>query len=225
MKFNIEEVQNKIGYTFKNPELLRQCFTHKSFSNEAKGELNNERLEFLGDSILGYVVADYLYSNCNLCDEGDMTELRQQLVSRYPLASAVKKLQIEKYLLKNGSFQKEASVKIYANLYESVLAGIYLDGGLHKASDFIYRTLISVTNLNYTNSGDVNYKGEFKEFVEKNKLGSIEYVLVSKTGKDNAPKFLMQVLLNGKIISTASGNSKRQAEQICAKNALKILKK
>ena len=223
MTFNVSNVQNLIGYTFKNQELLRQCFTHKSFSDEAKGELNNERLEFLGDSILGFVVADYLYKS-GKCNEGEMTEVRKLYVSKEPLEQATKILGIDKYLIRGGGLELKG--KTLANLFEAIIAGIYLDGGLKEAEEFIYNKLLKVINveqsLNITQNN--NYKGELNDYVLKKKLGTITYKLLSKSGEDHTPQFEIVVLVDGVSLATAVGKSKKEAEQLCAKTALEILK-
>ncbi|MBR5439902.1 MAG: ribonuclease III [Clostridia bacterium] len=222
MIFYLDEVQKKLGYSFKDAELLRQCFTHKSYSDEAKGELNNERLEFLGDSVLGLVVTEYLYKSSKQ-NEGSMTNLKQQFVSCKPLANAIKKLKIEEYMLKNSSMN-EVSDNIRENLFESIVGGIYLDGGLEKARAFIYQNLLTKTKIILESKSDVNYKGKLNEYIAKKKLGQIEYQEVSKIGQDHNPQFKMQVLLNGEKLVTASGKSKKKAEQACAKKALDKLK-
>lgn len=225
MIFHLDDVQKKLGYSFKNADLLRQCFTHKSFSNEALGELNNERLEFLGDSVLGFVVTDFFYKNSEY-SEGNMTNLKQQIVSRNPLANAIKKLKVEAHLLKSNSM--EISDNIRENLFESIVAGIYLDGGLVEARNFIYKNLLKNTSVvlpkKQTKQPKIDSKSELNEFVSKNKLGTVTYGELLKQGKDHDPTFKMEVLLNGKSLSTATAKRKRDAEQACAKKALEILK-
>ena len=224
MAFDIYEVQNLIGYTFKNQELLYQCFTHKSFSDEAKGELNNERLEFLGDSILGFVVSEYLYKNFNY-DEGLMTEVRKYYVSKEPLEQAPKILGIDKYLIRGGGLELKG--KTLANLFEAIIAGIYLDGGLKKAEKFIYNNLIKVIKVKIPSKQEPNknYKGELNDYVLKKKLGTLEYKVLQKSGEEHNPQFKVQVLIGGKEYAVAFGKNTKSAEQLCAKQALEILKK
>ena len=238
MIFYLDEVQKKLGYTFKNAELLRQCFTHKSFSDEEKGELNNERLEFLGDSVLGFVVTDFLYKNSKY-SEGNMTNLKQRVVSCKPLADAIIKLKVEEYLLKHSSM--EISNNIRENLFESIVAGIYLDGGLENARNFIHKNLLNKLSLDIKSGKLTKSEGEslgctvkkakpidnkslLNEYASKKKLGTVEYKEISKTCEDHNPTFKMQVLLNGKPLASAKGKSKKEAEQACAKKALEILK-
>lgn len=215
------EVENKIGYTFKNKDLLRQCFTHASYHNDNKKKRDNERLEFLGDSVLGFVVADYLYKNKHN-DEGVMTENKQGIVSKKPLASAIDKLSLDGYLLKNETLKVTDSLK--ENLFEAIVAGIYLDGGLEEARKFIIKNLISkLKDLNGVTSSD--FKSEINEFCAKQKLGTVKYKDKSKKGSDHDPIFEVQAILNDKVLATGSGKSKKLAQQNAAQTALKKLKK
>ena len=215
------EVENKIGYTFKDKDLLRQCFTHASYHNDNKKKRDNERLEFLGDSVLGFVVADYLYKNKHN-DEGVMTENKQGIVSKKPLASAIDKLSLDGYLLKNETLKVTDSLK--ENLFEAIVAGIYLDGGLEEARKFIIKNLISkLKDLNGVTSSD--FKSEINEFCAKQKLGTVKYKDKSKKGSDHDPIFEVQAILNDKVLATGSGKSKKLAQQNAAQTALKKLKK
>ena len=221
MIFLLTEVENQIGYSFKDKELLRQCFTHASYNNDNKKKRDNERLEFLGDSILGFVVADYLYKNKHN-DEGIMTENKQGIVSKKPLANAIDKLSLHKYLLKNETLKVTDSLK--ENLFEAIVAGIYLDGGLEEARKFITKNLIlKLKDINSVTSSD--FKSEINEFCAKQKLGIVKYNLKSKKGSDHAPLFEVEAILNDKVLASGSGNSKKLAEQMAAESALKKLKK
>lgn len=145
MIFLMYECEERIGYTFKDKTLLRTCFTHSSYSHEHGGK-NNERLEFFGDSILGFITTEYLYGKYPDLGEGQLTVYKQQLVSRKPLAAAINKLGLNDYILygvgekNNTPEHHEAACE---NLYEALVAGIYLDGGLAEAANFIKRTLLA----------------------------------------------------------------------------------
>lgn len=145
MIFLMYECEERIGYTFKDKTLLRTCFTHSSYSHEHGGK-NNERLEFFGDSILGFITTEYLYGKNPDLGEGQLTVYKQQLVSRKPLAAAINKLGLNDYILygvgekNNTPEHHEAACE---NLYEALVAGIYLDGGLAEAANFIKRTLLA----------------------------------------------------------------------------------
>ena len=220
MVFELSKVEKIIGYTFKNPEILRVAFTHASFSNEKRGEKNNERLEYLGDSVLGFVVADYLFRTTNE-DEGDMTNLKQSIVSFKPLALACKKLNLSKYLLVGEKVV--VTDKLKENLMESVIGAIYLDGGVEEAKKFITNNLIKP----YINVKDkvVDYKSELNELSSKKRF-EVSYELLKKEGLDNNPTHTVAVLVDGKVLAKATANGKKQnAEQLVAKKALSILSK
>ena len=221
MIFYIADVQEKIGYEFKDAELLRRCFTHPSYTNQHDDEKNYERIEFLGDSVLGFVVADFVFRNAKK-DEGGMTEDKQNIVSSKPLSQATKRLGVEKYMLKHEKVKITDSM--CENLFEALIGGIYLDGGLEEAKKFIEKNLIKP----FYKKGSVSVKdnkSKLNEFVSKNHLGNVEYVLVSKKGKDNLPTFQVKAVLDSKEISRGTGSSKKNAEQMAAKNALAILEK
>ena len=220
MVFELSNVEKIIGYTFKKPEILRVAFTHASFSNEKKGEKNNERLEYLGDSVLGFVVADYLFRTTNE-DEGDMTTLKQSIVSFKPLNLACKKLKLSKYLLVGEKVV--VTDKLQENLMESVIGAIYLDGGIDEARKFITENLIKP----YINVKDkvVDYKSELNELSSKKRF-EVSYELLKKEGLDNNPTHTVAVLIDGKVVAKATANGKKQnAEQLVAKKALSLLSK
>ena len=217
MLFYLTEIQEKIGYTFKDDNLLRECFTHPSYLSNTK-EHDYDRAEFLGDSVLGFVVADYLYKKGN-SSEGSMTSEKQKIVSTIPLSIATRRLGVEKYVLKNESVKM--TDKLCENLFEAIVGGIYLDGGLEKAKEFIYNNLINA----HVESCDNNYKSQLNEYVAQHKLGEIKYVVQDKIGKDNSPTFVVALHLNDKKVATGKGSRKVIAEQQCAEKALKILRK
>ncbi len=221
MIFYLTEVQEKIGYTFLDSEILRQCFTHPSYNGSQNNEKNYERYEFLGDSVLGYVVADYIFKN-NSKDEGVMTEIKKSIVSSKPLAEATKKLGVQGYMLKSERLKITDSM--CENLFESIIGGIYVDGGLEEAKKFIYKNLINVfLKKGFNNVKDS--KSKLNELTSQKRLGDVKYELISKSGKDNLPTFSVKVLVGGKPIAEGVGNSKKQAEQMAAEKALLKLKK
>ena len=221
MIFYLTEVEQKIGYAFKDKELLRHCFTHASYHNDSKCKRDNERLEFLGDSVLGFVVADYLFKNKHN-DEGTMTELKQGIVSTKPLSHAIDKLGLHNYLLKNQTLK--VTDKLKENLFEAVVAGIYLDGGLEEARKFIMKNLVLIVkDASMLSQND--FKSQINEYCAKQKLGTVKYKLKSKKGSDHDPVFEVLATLNDEVLSSGSGKSKKIAEQKAAETALKKLKK
>lgn len=228
MIFDACSCEEKLGYTFKNKILLRKCFTHSSYANEHNEE-DNELLEFFGDAIIEFVVTEYLYNHC-FGDEGKLTVKRQEMVSKEPLLKAVYKLGIADFMLL-GKGQTETSKKdekLFSSLYESVVAGIYLDGGMEKAKKFIKDTLISLfaekKEKNKKNALDKDGKSAYQEYVQKNKLGSVSYETLSKKGPDHLPEFRVAALLNGKRLAEGKGSTKQGAEMQAAKKALQKLK-
>lgn len=142
MIFDVAECEQRLGYRFNDKILLRQCFTHASYANENKSK-DNERLEFFGDAILGLVVTEYLFKS-DMSGEGKLTQERSKLVSKKPLQKVVEELGLSELILLGNGLNMHAShdEKLYSSLYEAVVAGIYLDGGMEAAKKFIYRTLL-----------------------------------------------------------------------------------
>ena len=188
-EINIDEIERKIGYEFKDKMLLRKCFTHSSYANENGGE-NNELLEFFGDAIIQYVVTEFLYKFAE-GDEGKLTE------------------------------------KLYSSVYEALVAGIYLDGGMVAVKRFVKRTIIE-DYVEKCVSDKKQVKTDFKtliqEFVQKKKIGTITYQTLGKEGPDHKPIFREGLLLNGNLIAEGRGNSKKQAQNESAFIALGLLK-
>ena len=219
MIFYITEVQEKIGYEFKDPEILRRCFTHPSYLSG--DEKDYDRYEFLGDSVLGFIVADYLFKK-NVKSEGVMTEEKKSIVSSKPLAFATKTLGIEEFMLKSEKLEITDSMR--ENLFESIIGGIYLDGGLEEARKFIVKNLIDVFYKKGLKAVK-DAKSTLNEYSSKKRLGDVKYSLVSKKGKDNLPTFTVKVLINNKVVAEGEGSSKKNAEQMAAEKALKKLKR
>ncbi len=220
---DISLAQEIIGYSFKDKKLLVQCFTHSSFTNEHKGYKNNERLEFFGDSILGFIVTEYLFEKNSGVDEGKLTEKKQKIVSKKPLSQAIIKLGLDKLLIL-GEGEKNSKVKsenLAENLFEALVAGIYIDGGIDVAKKFVYDKLLSCEDCIDQRT---DFKGAFQELVQKKRLGEIKYVQVKVDGPAHNPEFTMQLKLSGKVLATEKGPSKQKAEQKCAEIALKLLK-
>ncbi len=227
--FDIGEIESKIGYIFKDKMLLRKCFVHASYGNE-HGEDNNELFEFFGDSIIEFVVTEFLFNNVR-GDEGKLTARRAEMVSKAPLLRAVKKLGLQNYVLlgRGQEKYKTQDEKLFSSIYEALVAGIYIDGGLIKAKKFIKDTIIAdylesqkqVKNVKQKNDS----KNAFQEYVQKRHMGSVGYETLSKTGPDHLPEFRVVALLNGGRIAEGKGASKKEAEASAARLALDKLKK
>lgn len=211
MEFPYKEIENKLGYSFKNKDLLKQAFTHSSYANRF-GEKSNERLEYLGDAVLQFVVTEWQYKQDAFANEGKLTALRQKLVCRDALDSAVDGLGIWQYLLSSGS-QYNINGKAKSSLFEAVIAAVYLDGGYEEARSFVLQR----GNIEF----DVvagNPKGELKEYLEKR--GAKEPIYrVEQTGKDNAPIFHCEVYALG-ASARGDGKTKKEAEATAAARLL-----
>jgi len=222
----LDELQQKIGYTFRSPQLLRQAVTHSSYANEGKKHgRNNERLEFLGDSVLSVIVAKHLYLTYKDIPEGELTKLRASLVCEKALDVFADKLELGKYLLlgrgeeMTGGRQRPS---ILADAFEAVIAALYLDGGYEIAQRFVLSYIPKNLDIRKT-SPLVDYKTALQEIIQQNREEKIEYVLVAERGPDHAKIFTAEVMLNSNVIGRGEGSSKKQAEQNAAREALKLM--
>lgn len=209
---NTEEAEKAIGYVFKDVELLKTAFTHSSFANE-HGVESNEKLEFLGDAVLDFVVAEQLYHGSG--DEGDMTIRRSELVSKKPLAEAVEKLGLMRFLrLGNGAAAEEASEKLKSNLFETVTAALYLDGGLAAAKKFICNHLTMSASA-------VDHKTALQEFLQAD-AAKLSYR--DEQESKFPPLFSAHAELEGRDLGCGKGRTKKEAQQQAAAAALLKLK-
>ncbi len=224
MIFDVADVEKKIGYSFKDKMLLRKCFTHSSYAYEHSTE-DNEVLEFFGDTVIQFIVTEHLFNNSK-AEEGKLTKIRAGIVSQEPLQKVFFSLDLANNVLLGEGQQKSKNknAKLYSSVYEALVAGIYLDGGMEKAKKFVKRTLIDrLDKLTDKGECDCLYKGKLQEYVQKKKLGSIAYELLSKRGPEHLPIFKVAVTLNGSVIATGEGRNKKSAEIQGAKNALNAI--
>ena len=220
------KLEEGVGYIFRNPALLELALTHSSYANErrAEGCRDNERLEFLGDSILGFLVASKLYRNFPDRPEGELTKLRADLVCETNLAAAAAEIRLGDFLrLGSGEEQTGGRTRssITSDAMESVIAAAYLDGGLDAAEQIIDRLILK--NGFVADRRSIDYKTHFQELVQRQKDQTIHYVLVGESGPDHDKHFTVKALLNGKIVGQGTGSSKKRAEQDAAKNAIEVL--
>lgn len=221
-----EELERDIGYKFSNIKYLNIAITHSSYSNESGGRSKNyERLEFLGDSVLSLITSDYIFRNCPQLPEGELTKLRASLVCEKTLCEFSKSFNLGKYLkLSRGEKRSggETRASILADVFESITAAIYLDGGLENAKKFVLKFIIpEIKSPHIRNLRD--YKTDLQEIVQKNPDDMIEYVLVSEKGPDHNKFFTVEVLLDNNVIGCGEGKSKKEAEQQAAKEALSLM--
>lgn len=221
------DLQNKIGYQFKNPALLNEALTHSSYANEHKSQhiKYNERLEFLGDSVLSIVVSDYIYKNCPELPEGELTKLRASLVCEKSLYEFAKKIDLGKYLIlskgerNNGGADRPS---ILSDAFEALIAAIYIDGGIEPVSKHILNFVIpAIKNSKKKKIND--YKTTLQEIIQKNPGEKLEYVLVKESGPDHNKHFVVEVHLNSNVIGKGGGRSKKEAEQQAAREALELM--
>ena len=213
MNFDAAAVERKIGYSFRDKRLLETCFTHSSYANAHGGE-SNERLEFLGDALLGAIVAESLY-RAGGRTEGEMTSLRIRLVSAKPLESAVRAAGLDSFLRVYGS--RTAGEKAVSSLFEALVAAIYLDGGVDAARAFVNHTLPSYADA------EPNYKGDLQEYLQSLGLPRAVYAVLSQSGEAHAPRFTVRAEGGGRS-AVGEGGSVREAEKRAARILLEQLK-
>ena len=222
----IKDLETAIGYRFKNISLLQNALTHSSYANEHwhNSLKSNERLEFLGDSILGMVVAEYLYKNFPDRPEGELTRMRADMVCEKTLAAVAGRIELGQHLLLgNGEEQGGGRSRnsILADAVESVIAASFLDGGMAAARQFIDKFILVEVPVKKLHNAD--YKTALQELVQQKKNQTLSYALVGESGPDHDKHFDVEVSLNGRVIGTGSGSSKKRAEQMAAKAAMETL--
>ena len=222
----IKDLEEAIGYRFQNITLLQNALSHSSYANERwhNSLLSNERLEFLGDSILGMVVAEYLYKQFPDRPEGELTKMRADMVCESSLAAIADKIGLGQHLLLGHGEDRLGGrnrVSILADAVESVIAASYLDGGMAAAEGFIRRFVL--TNVPVKRMQNTDYKTTLQELVQQKKNQNLTYVLTGESGPDHDKVFHVDVLLNNEPVGSGTGRSKKRAEQAAAQSALKAL--
>lgn len=215
MKLN--NLEKKINYVFKDKSLLERALTHSSFDND----YNYENLEFLGDSILGFITAEYLFQNYHL-REGELSKIRSKLVNAKELCKVANSLELSQFVRLGKSNQNmQISYNILADMVEAIIAGIYLDGGIEYAEKFIYDfIIISYKNITNIINSNKDYKSLLQEQYQSHGSVNIVYNTVLAEGKSNDMTFTVELVINGKTLSIGKGKSKREAEQNAAKQVL-----
>lgn len=223
----LKKLQEHIGITFCNIKILNTAFLHPSFINE-KGlsSDSNQRLEFLGDAVLELVISHYLFNNYPKLTEGQMTKIRALIVCEQSLAKTAKKLLLGQYLLlgrgekATGGGEKNS---ILADTYESLIGAIYLERGYKEANYFIVRTLKNIILKAVKGESEQDFKTILQEMLQKKSTKPINYKTIKEKGPDHNKVFYVNVLWNDKSLGTGIGTTKKQAEQMAAKNALSNL--
>lgn len=214
-------LEKKIGYIFTDSQLLETAITHTSFANESKKQLaNNERLEFLGDSVLSIVVAEYLFTSLKGVPEGELTRRRAALVCEPALSGFAKKMQLGNYLRLGKGEEMSGGrerASILSDAFEAVIAALYIDGGLAAARDFILPFVSEISQV------EEDYKTRLQEVVQQNPEERIRYHVTDETGPDHNKRFTVEVHLNSNCIGRGTGHSKKIAEQQAAREALILM--
>jgi len=227
--FNSRKIEKIIKYNFKNKSLLYKAFKHRSFlaiTNESYIE-SNERLEFLGDSILGQATTDYLFHEFPEEPEGILSQMKSVLVSRSVLSEICHELGLGEFLLIDKGEKKTGGKKRLsnlANLYEAIIGAIYLDDGYKPAEKFIKQTLLVHRNNILNKKKHYNYKSILLEYSQSKGLGGPIYKLVDESGPDHDKFFVIEVDINGNEKAVGDGHSKKMAEQNAARNLIKLIK-
>ncbi len=223
-KKDLHELERIIGYRFKNIVFLNTAMTHSSFGNGQ--EINfqhNERMEFLGDSILSLIISLHLFNNITDMTEGQLTRARANIVCEQSLAGAAASIDLGTYIYMSKGEENTGGrerVSILADAMEALIASVYLDGGFLSAEKFVLSIMKDIIESSIDNKIFNDYKSFFQEYSQKNNLGPIKYLQTSETGPDHLKKFSMALLLGGKVVGTGKGNSKKDAQQAAAKNAI-----
>lgn len=226
----IEEFENKIGYSFNDKELIDVAFTHSSYTNEARGESkSNERLEFLGDSILDMIVSEILFKHYNNKPEGWLTKTRSRLVCTSSFAKACEKFDMSSYL-NFGKGEKEhgghLKKHVKADTFEAVCAAIYLDSSYENLFDILVKNYKEEALVIINDDSIFNdYKTKLQEYHNAKDKKILKYELVKEEGPEHAKTFTMAVKLGNRILATGVGKNKKQAEQDAAKAAYNKIKK
>ncbi len=222
----MDGLEERLGYKFNNINLLKNALTHSSYANEVRdGFSSNERLEFLGDSVLSIVVSDYIYKHYPNMPEGELTKLRASLVCEKSLCAFSRELELGNYLMlgkgeeKGGGRERDS---ILADAFEAVLAAIYLDGGMEPARRHVMNFVLR--ELQHTDDEVFkDYKTALQEIIQRNPEEAVSYILTGESGPDHDKEFTVEVRLNSNVIGRGRGKNKKRAEQMAAKEALMLM--
>ncbi|MDO4847086.1 MAG: ribonuclease III [Clostridiaceae bacterium] len=220
----MRELENKIEYTFKNKELLIRALTHSSYANEnSLPHQDNERLEFLGDSVLGFITAEYLFTKHKNQPEGDLTKLRSYAVCEKSLFEFARQINLGDHILLSKGEEKTGGrqrASVLSDAFEALIAAIYLDGGIEEARKFVLKFVAPYVE---TTPSFKDYKTTLQEVIQRNAGEQLTYVLVSESGPDHDKRFEVEAHLNSNVIGRGVAGSKKKAEQEAARQALELM--
>lgn len=228
LRSNRKKFQRLIGTPIRNHDVFVQALLHRSFLTRVQRPVrSNERLEFLGDSILNLIVAEYLYHHYPDAEEGELTKVRSRLVNRKALAAYAKDIRLSEFILMSSSAAQsvgKGSDTILADTYEAVIAAVYLDGGYDAARRFVERQLLAAVRKGSVVTSDENYKSMLLEYAQSHGLGIPRYTITAEEGPDHDRTFTVEVLLQNQRKGAGSGKNKKEAEQAAASAALDDLR-
>ncbi|MPN04204.1 Ribonuclease 3 [bioreactor metagenome] len=222
----IEQFENIIEYRFNNRDYILEALTHSSYSNENKDYEFNERLEFLGDSVLSIIVSEYLFKEETSLPEGELTKLRANIVCEESLSDAAYEIKLGEHMLLGKGEEATGGrerISILADAFEAVIAAIYLDGGLESARNFVLKYMENIILDSRKGKIFRDYKTHLQEILQGKGENNIWYKLVEEKGPDHNKRFVMEVGTNETVLGTGEGKSKKEAEQLAARVALKEL--
>ncbi len=228
MDNRFEALEKAMNYKFKNGHFLTRAMTHSSYSNENKKEKlkNNERLEFLGDSVLGLIISEYLFSHYSNLEEGQLTKIRAKIVCEASLGEASRALKLGEFMLFGRGEELTGGrerTSILSDAFEALIASIFLDGGMECARVFVLSRLKPIIEDAVQGKLFVDYKTRLQEIIQVQKGNRIKYDIVREEGPDHSKIFFTEVKLNETVIGLGSGHSKKESEQESAKEGLKWL--
>ncbi len=224
----LTDIQERIAYRFTNPDLLELALTHKSYANENRVLDHNERLEFLGDAVLGLVISEHLMDTCPESTEGDLSRLRASVVNEPALAAIAREIGLGSFLLlgkgegQTGGRDKDS---LLANCLEALIASIYLDAGIGAVQSFVLRFFGEVIKRSCTARVTQDYKTQLQELCQERIKQLPEYRVVSESGPDHQKLFKVELSLKGQVYGRGIGKNKKEAEQKAAKQALERFSK
>ena len=223
----MDTLENRLNYKLNDKNLIKNALTHSSYANEIRnGITSNERLEFLGDSILSLIVSEHIYTRFPDMPEGELTRLRASLVCEKALCGFSREIGLGEHLLlgrgedKGGGRERDS---ILADAFEAVLAAVFLDGGMENAKKHVMNFVLREINCNNDENDFKDYKTLLQEIIQRNPEEYVTYILTDEKGPDHDKLFTVEVRLNSNTIGTGSGKSKKRAEQMAAKQALELM--
>lgn len=224
----LDQIQKKIGYKFKDKNLLVTSLKHGSFLQMTSEEktFSYERLEFLGDAVLELIVSDFLYTNYPETLEGELTKMRSQIVSRKSLAKRGNEINLANYVLMSENEESTGGRKrnsIISNAYEALIGAVYIDGGKNKAEKFILKFVLENHKEIIADEGSINYKGKLLEVLQSSKMCEPKYEIVQEDGPEHDKIFTLELIINSKVYGVGIGKTKKIAEQKAASQGLEKL--